>query len=485
MQSRFSLHQRVQRRVRSIAAATVLALSAFVAMPAVAGQAHTAGLQAGQRYDRLIVKFKHGSLAARNAAALDAAMRRAALSVQVGQRVPTLKRVRRMAIGSDVLVSDMALDREQLQALMTRIAADPDTEWTQPDLPVETTSLPNDTHFALQWDLADSAVGIRAPLAWDTGDGAGAVVAVVDTGIVAHNDLSPNVLPGYDMLSASDGGDGNGRDPDPTDAVGFLHGTHVAGTVAAVKNNGLGVAGVAPGVKIVPVRVVGRGSANFASDLVDGIVWASGGRVSGVPANPNPADVINLSVGQPIACSQSPAWQAAIDTATANGTIVVAGAGNNNSDARGFSPASCNNVITVAASDQGGKRAWYSNYGVGIDITAPGGERCSPATEFLPLNRFANKPNDCTQQHTAQGILSTYSGNGYAYDDGTSMASPHVAGVVALIQSVAPTPRTFEQVRQILAATARPISAANCPGGCGAGLVDAAAAVARARSVTP
>ncbi|QWF15822.1 S8 family serine peptidase [Lysobacter capsici] len=473
------------RRVHSFAAAALLALGGLAAVPAFAGQAHVAGLQDGRTYRQLIVKFVAGSAPARHAAAVDASLRRAGLGLVSGKSTPVLTRLRRMAIGSDVVASDVPLSRAQTQALIRRIADDPNVEWVQADLPVDITALPNDPRFAEQWDLADSAVGIRAPSAWATSDGSGAVVAVVDTGIVSHPDLNGNVIAGYDMLSVSDG---NGRDPNPTDTVyapSLPHGTHVAGTVAAVTGNGVGVAGVAPGVKIVPVRVLGQGSNSFMSDLADGIVWASGGRVAGVPANPNPADVINLSVGTPTACSQTPAWQAAINTATANGTIVAAAAGNNNIDVRGFTPASCNNVITVAASDQGSRRAWYSGYGAGIDITAPGGESCSPSTEFLPLGRFVNKPQECTRQHLTQGILSTYSGSRYEYLDGTSMATPHVAGVIAMIQAAAPTPRTFEQVRQILATTARPISAANCPGGCGAGLVDAAAAVARARSATP
>jgi len=476
------------RRVHSFAAAALLALGGLAAVPAFAGQAHVSGLKDGQTYRQLIVKFVPGSAPARQAAAVDASLRRAGLGLATGPSAPTLKRARRMAIGSDVVVSNQPLSRAQTQALIRRIADDPNVEWVQADLPVDITALPNDTRFAEQWDLADSAVGVRAPSAWSTSDGSGAVVAVVDTGIVSHPDLNGNVIAGYDMVPVGAGADGDGRDPNPTDTVyapSLPHGTHVAGTVAAVTGNGVGVAGVAPGVKIVPVRVLGQGSSSFMSDLADGIVWASGGRVAGVPANPNPADVINLSVGQAVGCSQTPAWQTAINTATANGTIVAAAAGNNNIDVRSFTPASCNNVITVAASDQGGRRAWYSGYGTGIDVTAPGGESCSPSTEFLPLGRFVNKPQECTRQHLSQGILSTYSGNRYEFLDGTSMATPHVAGVIALIQTAAPTPRTFEQVREILAATSRPISAANCPGGCGAGLVDAAAAVARARSVTP
>ncbi|MGO1071355.1 S8 family serine peptidase [Lysobacter sp. CA199] len=488
MKSLFS----TRRRVRPMAAAALFALSVLAAIPAFAGQAYLSGLQAGQTYDRLIVKYKRGSAPALAAAAVDASLRSASLAAgsdPTGKPVATLKRLRRMAIGSDVVASDKALNRAQMQALIRRIADDPNVEWAQPDLPVAPAALPNDTHFSAQWDLANDSVGIRAPLAWDTHDGAGAVVAVIDTGIISHNDLNANVLPGYDMLSASDGSDGNGRDSDPTDATfrtqGILHGTHVAGTVAAVTGNGMGVAGVAPGVKIVPIRVVGAGQNNFASDLADGIVWASGGRVSGVPANPNPADVINLSVGAYASCAQVPAWQDAIDTATANGTIVVAAAGNNNSNVSHFAPANCNNVITVAASDRGGRRAWYSNYGASIDIAAPGGESCSPKTEFFALNRFVNKPADCTRDHLADGIASTYRSNNYTYLDGTSMAAPHVAGVVALIQAASVTPRTFQQVLGILTETARPIAPANCPGGCGAGLVDAAAAVTRARQPQP
>ena len=250
------------------------------------------------------------------------------------------------------------------------------------------------------------------------------------------------------------GNDGGGRDSDardPGDAIGAnecgythsaqnssWHGTHVAGTVAAVSNNNKGVAGVAYGAKVVPVRVLGKCGGTTA-DIADGIIWASGGSVSGVPANQNPADVINMSLGGQGSCSST--TQSAINAARANGAAIVIAAGNSNANVSGYNPGNCNGVITVAATGRNGGRAYYSNYGSLIDVAATGGAQ-----------NFANDP---------EGILSTMnsgtngpSSDNYEYSQGTSMAAPHVAGVAALIKQAKPN-ATPDEIETILKNTTR------------------------------
>ncbi|GAB3337995.1 S8 family serine peptidase [Marilutibacter aestuarii] len=459
--------------------------------------------QPQQTFNQFIVKYREGSEARGSVDGARRALGRAnrTLGALRGNGAG-LSHFRRMAVGADVVRAGKALDRVEANALMRQIAADPNVEYVQPDYMVRTLATPNDPRYDEQWHYKNSAVGANVAGAWDTTNGNGVVVAVVDSGIVAHPDLDANVLPGYDMVASTSGlglgcifaglpsncgssNDGDGRDADPTDAdsAGSIHGTHVAGTIAAVTNNGIGVAGVAHGARVVPVRVMGVGGVGVTSDIADGIIWASGGAVAGAPTNPNPAEVINLSLGGNQACSETPAYQDAVDLALANGSVVVAAAGNSNIDVAGASPAGCNGVISVAASDISGNRSWFSSWGDSIDITAPGGETCSPNTEFLPLGESTS--GKCAQNHTSEGILSTLDGGGYAYYQGTSMATPHVAGIIALMQAAASTPRTPEQVRQILADTARPIPAAKCPGGCGPGLVDAQAAVLAVAGGTP
>lgn len=345
------------------------------------------------------------------------------------------------------------------------------------DLTLRAVFTPNDTRYAEQWPLFESAGGIRLPAAIDnaTNDGAGAVVAVVDTGITSHPDLTGQVVPGFDFItSATTANDGGGRDPDPSDPgdwnsfnqCGLLsparnsswHGTHVAGTIAAATGNGQGVVGIAPNADIQPVRVLGRCGGSTA-DIADAVTWASGGSVSGTPVNSTPADAINLSLGGSGACGI--AMQTAIDGARSRGTVVVVAAGNSNANSSGFTPANCNGVITVAATNRAGARASYSNYGATVEIAAPGGETASAA---------------------ANGVLSTLNtgtqgpvGPTYAFYQGTSMATPHVAGVAALLRGENPN-ATVDQVTTALVSTARPF-----PGTCslcGSGIVDAAAAVA-------
>ena len=352
-----------QRSIRSnlLAVATVAALSAVCAAPALAGQADGRGLRGGGEYDQFIVKYRDGSSTRTSANAMASSLTVAAdaIAPRQGKRLG-LKHLRRMAQGADVVRSDRKLGRAEAEALMRKLASDPNVEYVEPDLMMHALSVPNDPMFAQQWHYANSAVGINAPTAWDTTTGTGAVVAVIDSGILAHADLNGNLLPGYDMVSSTSGGlcgdftfgcgasdDGDGRDADPNDASNVVHGTHVAGTVAAVGNNGVGVTGVAYGAKVVPVRVLGRKGSGTTSDILDAITWASGGSVSGVPANANPAEVINLSLGGPTACSA--ATQAAIDAAVARGTVIIAAAGNFNNDVSKNNPAGCKNVIWGAA----------------------------------------------------------------------------------------------------------------------------------------
>jgi serine protease len=386
---------------------------------------------------------------------------------------------RQLAVGAYVVTANRRTER-----LLTELKALGVVEYAEPDTRMYALSTPNDPSYPQQWHYFEPTGGLNLPPAWDLATGTGAVVAVLDTGRTAHPDLDANWLPGYDFISSASGArDGNGRDNNPQDqgdwyAAGECgqasgsnsswHGTHVAGTVAAVGNNGVGVAGVAYNARVVPVRVLGK-CGGTSSDIADAIVWASGGSVPGVPANPNPAKVINLSLGGSGSCSQT--YRRAISSANSRGTTVVVAAGNSNANASGFTPANCANVVTVAALDRTGNRAFYSNFGATIEVSAPGGEvrleTDPPGTRSTPQNGVLSTLNAGT---TTPGTPS------YLTYMGTSMAAPHVAGVVALMLSRNPG-LTPSQVVAALRANARPVPG-SCSGGCGSGLVDAAATVA-------
>jgi serine protease len=440
-------------------------LSLVCASPAIAGRVNAGALQDGGTYDRFIVRFRKDAPERSSAAVRQQSLDAAGHGVRVAQ-------LRRLAIGADAIRTDRKLDRLAAQQLMQRLARNPDVEYVELDAIRRPSFTPNDPSYASQWHYFEATAGINLPAAWDKATGNGVVVAVIDTGITPHSDLTPNIVAGYDFISDADTArDGNARDANPNDegdwtAAGDCgegepaensswHGTHVAGTIAAVTNNAKGVAGVAYNAKVMPLRALGK-CGGYTSDIADAIIWASGGAVTGVPANPNPAEVINMSLGGPGACDATS--QAAINAAVAAGTVVVVAAGNDGSDASGFSPASCNNVITVAAVGRNGERASYSNYGSKVDVVAPGGN--GGATVLSTLN----------SGRTTQGTES------YAGYQGTSMATPHVAGAVALMQSAkVNSPAVVEAV---LKSTARalPISCS----GCGTGIIDASAAITTA-----
>lgn len=424
--------------------------------------------------DRMIIRYRNGS-----AGALRPDFMTMARAHEVLNRAGVqMTRLRSNALSAHVMGLDRPVSVGTLRALAQDIMRnDATVEYAEPDLRMQALFVPSDPSYLSQWGYYEATAGLNLPTAWNTSTGTGAVVAVIDTGYRPHVDLVANLLPGYDFIStAATGNDGDGRDASALDAGDAVvanecgagssasssswHGTHVAGTVAAAAGNGLGGVGVAFTAKVLPVRVLGK-CGGYTSDIADGMVWAAGGAVSGVPANPNPARVINLSLGGSGACGTT--FQRAVNIARSRGTVVVVAAGNSNADAANASPGNCQGVTTVAAVNRSGGRAYYSNFGATVDVAAPGGDMRSAASN---------------------GILSTLNSGStapgadiYAYYQGTSMATPHVAGVAALMISRKPT-LTVEQVENLLRSSVRPFPAA-CSG-CGTGLLDASLAVAAA-----
>ena len=294
-------------RVHALSAATAVVLASSFASVQAAERLNLSGLAASEQHDRFIVQYRQGSAERANPAAVAAKLGTAGRAVAGGRadRALAVTHLRRMAVGADVIKTDRKLDRAQAEALMRQIAADPNVEFVEVDKLNQVSLTPNDTRFGEQFGFGTGAGGTYATQAWDVTSGAGAVVAVIDTGITNHSDLNANILPGYDfIIDTAVAADGNGRDADasdPGDAYqgqpSSWHGTHVAGTVAAVTNNAKGVAGMAYSAKVVPVRALGKGG-GYDSDIADAIIWSSGGTVSGVPANANPAEAINLSQQQ-------------------------------------------------------------------------------------------------------------------------------------------------------------------------------------------
>ncbi|MFB9581542.1 S8 family peptidase [Streptomyces goshikiensis] len=469
----------------SATASVALTQSAPAAAPAAAAAvpAPTAPVE------NLIVGYKSSATeASSNAAAADDAT---AKGKKAGKKA---KFDRRLGTGAALVNLGGATAPADAANVIAQFRSDPDVAYVEPDTRAYAMAVtPNDTEYAKQWDLFEPTAGMNVPPAWDKTTGSGVTVAVIDTGYVAHSDVAPNIVAGYDFIStASEARDGNGRDANPADEGDWnatdgecgasskagnssWHGTHVAGTIAAATNNSKGVAGIAYGAKIQPVRVLGK-CGGATSDIVDAITWASGGSVAGVPANATPAKVINMSLGGPGACGTS--YQNAINAAVARGTTVVVAAGNSNANASGFSPASCNNVINVASTNRAGDRSYYSNYGAIIDVAAPGGETRratdTPGTVTTPENAILS---------TLNAGATTPGAEAYKPYQGTSMAAPHIAGLAALLKSAKPS-LTPAQVESAIKNTARPL-AGTCTGGCGTGLADAAAAVASVTTTTP
>ncbi|MBP1135132.1 subtilisin family serine protease [Arthrobacter sp. PvP023] len=438
------------------------------ALPAAPDAGRPAGL--GSATDQFIVKFKAQ-------AAAGSVLRTESYRNVAGDAGVNLSDIRGTAGGARVLRAERVLDAGQTAKALAALTADPAVEHAEPDTRMYPAAAPNDPLYPEQWSLWDSAGAMRLAGAWTASKGAGVVVAVVDTGITSHSDLNANVLPGYDMMSdPAYSRDGDGRDANPRDegdwtAAGMCgdgapasrsswHGTQVAGIIAATTNNGKGIAGVAPEAKVLPVRALGP-CGGYLSDITDGIIWAAGGSIAGLPSNPTPARVINLSLGALQPCSA--ALQDAVDFAYNTGAAVVAASGNQNTPAASSSPSNCQNVISVAAVARTGLLAPYSNYGSVVDVAAPGG--------------------DMTQT-TADGIAVAFNtgaqaagAEGYAVSEGTSVAAPHASGLAALLMSRLGDMATPANVEARMKATSRKYAWACITKTCGSGVVDATAAL--------
>ncbi len=290
--------------------------------------------------------------------------------------------------------------------------------------------VPNDTYYGYQWHYR--LIGL--PEAWDITTGSSnVVVAVIDTGVaLGHPDLAGQIISGYDFVSdVTASMDGNGIDPDasdPGDSPGFgisssFHGTHVSGTIAARTNNITGVTGIAGNSRIMPLRVLGRAGEGSDYDIAQGVRYAAGlGNDSGTFPSQR-ADIINMSLGGP---GYSSMLASAVAAARQAGVIIVTAAGNSSANANDYFPGGISGVVNVSAVDQSRNLAWYSNYGSSVTVCAPGG----------------NLDMDYDGDGLADGVLSTLKDDQgdytYVLYDGTSMACPHVAGVIALMKSVNP-----------------------------------------------
>lgn len=498
-----------------LAAALLLTAAGLLPAQAPAAQAADAQVTRG-----LIVRLKqapahetHTAQArtregAREAARWQRVLGEAGLSGASGRREPRLQPVGR---DQQLLEFDAPLSASEAARWRDKLLARAEVDWVEPNLREKRLqATPSDPLFDQQWWLhpvsGSNAHALPARLrgvagfqnAWLLANHAPVVVAVLDTGITSHPDLAGRVLAGHDFVSEVDfANDGNGRDADASDPGDFVssvdrlnplfagcavqtsswHGTIIAGMIAARADNGEGGVGIHQGASILPVRVAGKCGAELR-DIIDGMRWAAGLAVSGVPVNPHPARIINISFGGSAACGR--AYQDAVNELRARGVVVVAAAGNEwTTPSR---PASCEGVVGVAGLNRDGFKANYSNFGAALQAsgiaTVSGDDADADWGPYLADSGLVTLSNRGGTVPGTPGYMRLY---------GTSFAVPQVAGTIAHMLSLNPA-LSYTQIVQGLRLSARPhavspkiaeCSSAN-PGRClcttatcGAGMLDA------------
>jgi serine protease len=473
-----------------------LALAVFWSAPLVctaAGQESVA---------RVIVKFRDDGNLLRQASA---AGRATALGARLGLVVEH---------GLDISQGKHVLSATGLtsEALAARLGELPEVEYAEPDRLRKIRSTPNDTLYAEQWYLQSvQAAGSNFSGAWGISAGRyGTIVAVIDTGITNHPDLTSKTVPGYNFISsAAMAGNSTGRSSDPTDTGDYIdaaarqntelqalcgtadlatdqpsswHGTIVSGLVGASTNNGAGMAGAGWDIRILPLRALGK-CGGFDSDIQAAMLWAAGLYVPGAPTNKNPARVVNMSLGGGGTCTQS--YQEVIAQLNAEKVLVVAAAGNESGPVD--VPANCAGALAVAGIRHEGDKVGYSSYGAEVGISAPAGNCVNVGANEPCLFPIISTTNLGTQQAGASGYSDQYK-----VTIGTSFSVPLAAATAALMLDVNPA-LTPAQVISGIKSSARPFVAvaglSTCPvanshgqcncttATCGAGMLDAAAAV--------
>ena len=476
---------------------------------------------------QLIVRFKdEPNTGRRTPMSFDRAR---ALSARAGVQINP---VRPMSGGAQVVSLPYAMPVDEAEKIAASIAKDPNVLFAQADRWRHPMAVASDPSFNRQWYLSEPAGGINATGAWNITTGSSSiVVAVVDGGVLPTNpDLNGRLIAGYDFIAPNNttdpnnpsfsvfgpfatANDGDGRDPDPSDPGDWIaaneagqapftdcvqddstwHGTHVTGVLGAAANNGFGIAGVDWNARLLPVRVLGK-CGGLTSDIVDGMYWAAGFHVTGVPDNPAPANVLNLSLGATGSCS--PMEQQAVTDllGTHNVSAIVTSAGNNGDlnppeDASQNAPGNCIGVINVAATTRTGSHAPYSDTGTAVTISAPGGfftATSDPSDGILAYTNCGTtspifSAQSCPIVSDRANPSAPYIG---FFFTGTSAAAPQVTGVISLMLAANPTLSSTD-VRNILKTAARPFPDSTCNTAlCGAGIVDAGAAVNRAATLS-
>ncbi len=387
-------------------------------------------------------------------------------------------------ITEDLHVLVLEASEASAEAAAARFRSDPQVEYAVPDQRRYIHAVPTDPLFpyptqtsAGQWYLQNDPTtpsAVNAQAAWDITKGsASLVIADLDTGVLFnHPDLKPlasggRLLPGYDFISdAHTANDGDGRDADASDpgdqvtsadatstckeGPSSWHGTRTAGILGALTNNAVGVAGMTWNGRILPVRVLGI-CGGYDSDIIAGMMWAAGIPVTGVPANPTPAKILNMSLGGTGSCPAS--YADAIAQVTAKGALVVVSAGNEGGAVD--APADCPGVAGIAAIRQEGDKVGFSNLGPQLTVGAPGGncvntgttEPCLyPVTSTTNLSVSTPDPNayDYTGAYSCDSTTGSYAGctigaNQYRTPNlGTSFSAPIVSGIAALMVAANP-----------------------------------------------
>lgn len=452
--SRTTQYQQRRWRARArVAFGSIIAFALGIVSSHSAAQEHNGQFphRASPASDRLIVKWKSGTQRSSEQQRIDRLAARARAKVND---------TRSLAAQMQVVQLERRLSLGELAALAASMEADPDVEFAVPDFRRYPHALPNDSLISEQWYLLSTEVAaLRAESAWDITTGsAGTIVAVLDTGVrFDHPDLRPaseggKLLPGYDFVSGESGtsfvgaNDGDGRDPDPSDPgdwvddadiakIGFeacevanssWHGTRVAGVIAAQTNNGIGMAGAAWNAWILPVRVMGK-CGGRDSDIIAAMRWAAGLSVPGVPDNPYPAKIINLSLGSEGACTA--AYQSVVSELAARGVLIVASAGNEGGPVN--APANCGGVLGVAGVRQVGTKVGFSNLGPRVSIAAPGGNCVTSGGGQPCLFSIVTATNLGDRAPADSGYTDQFN-----FNVGTSFSAPMVAGAAALMHAV-------------------------------------------------